>query len=222
MISPEAEKPRAVIFDLDGTLLDSATDILAALRVALTKNAVEIPPEMDKSWIGPSISEILEIHLPETDAALRSRIVQTFRDEYDHSTLLNTAPFHGVPAVLEALHDRKIRLFVATNKPETATRRLVATHFPRMFEGLCCIDTVQDRKLTKTAIVRLLLEGHRLEASATWVVGDWISDITAARETGCQALGVSYGYGSPEALLRAGARSVFASPADISLWKDFQ
>lgn len=213
---------RAFIFDLDGTLVDSADDILGALRNAILMTCPGLPVNISSRWIGPPISEVLQKNLPGLSSSERDKIVQLFREKYDGSPMDRTVPYPGVGELLGNLRDRGIRLFIATNKPQKPTALLIARHFSGCIDDYCCIDSVPDRKLNKTTMVRFLLDKHALNPRFTAVVGDGISDIEAALENGCQALGVSYGYSSREALSAAGAQRIFDTPGSVAFFKEFQ
>jgi len=172
---------RVLAFDLDGTLVDSATEILQTMEAAWREvEGTELPRARFR--IGPPLAEAI--------AALGARdpktLAQRFRERYDASTFDATRPFPGIPEVLAALGDRT--LAVATNKRRAPTEKIVARWFPGRFAALACIDEHAD----KAAMLRAL--------GADVLVGDTAADVRAARAVGARAVAVTWGYDDAAAL----------------------
>jgi phosphoglycolate phosphatase len=203
--------PRAIIYDFDGTLVDSADDILLCLHQALQAQGLKAPPSMGRTWIGPPIAEILDKSGIPMDTSIRDSVVSSFRELYDHSSMANTKPYEGALNMLTRSKELGIRMFVATNKPIEPTRLLVRKWFSDFFETLVCVDSMPGRRLSKTEMVTILLHSQDLDPSETWVVGDGTNDIEAAIRCGCLPVGVAFGYGDPSELLRAGASRILSS-----------
>jgi len=203
--------PSAIIFDLDGTLVDSADDILLALRLSLDHQGIRPPAAMGRRWIGPPVSEILDRSGIAMTESTKQEVVRDFREIYDHSEMGNTVPYPGALALLDRCQKRGIGMYVATNKPLLPTRRLLNRWFPGIFQAVVCVDSVAGSRLSKAAMVSKLIQEQGLDPRETWVIGDGVSDINAAVSCGCTALGISFGYGDPIELLAQGAERIFSS-----------
>ena len=108
-----------ILFDLDGTLVDSAPDVLEAIAAVL-RDAGDPVPRMELSIIGPPLEGIFREVCPDADEAKIARHVAAFRDLYFGGTFTQSTPYPGIFALLERLRAKDCRLFVATHKPEAA------------------------------------------------------------------------------------------------------
>lgn len=189
-----------VLFDLDGTLTDSAPGIVGAARHAL--ETVGWPEEEEKrlrSFVGPplgfSFGETLGMDREQVEEA-----VTHFRRYYEVQGIFENSVFPGIPTLLRTLRDNGVRLFVATAKPEAfalqVLKRFELLHF---FEGVRGI-TMEDRIGDKAAIIRDILPK---DAGRTAMVGDRGSDIRGAQDNGIDGLAVGFGYGEEEELRQA-------------------
>ena len=111
-------------FDLDGTLVDSAPDILRLLGGVLREEGLAVP-KLDKGRIGPLLEDIIRGICPDLAPADLERIVRIYRARYRACPFDESPAFPGIPLLFERLSGRGCRLFVATNKPEDVTRRLL-------------------------------------------------------------------------------------------------
>lgn len=196
--SPMA-RPGAVIFDLDGTLIDSAPDIGAALNRFLVRHGR--PPVTDaqvRSMIGDGAGNLLRYAFAATGAPLEpggeARLLPDFLDDYEAQPADPRTLYPGVPGTLEALAAAGIALGLCTNKPERVTRVVLeqvglATRFSAVAGG----DTLAFRKPDGR---HLAWVAERLGAApdASVMVGDNANDVGAARAAGMPVIAVSYGY----------------------------
>jgi phosphoglycolate phosphatase len=190
----------SVVFDLDGTLLDSAPDILEELGRALAAAGVEGAVRFTRADIGPPIAEMLaRAGVPLDEAQLRN-VVGAFRERYDVSTYPGTRPFDGAGECVAALRARGVTLGVATNKPAVPTRRLLDRWFPGAFADCVCVDSLPDRRLSKEEMLRELSRRHGLAPAASIMVGDAASDLRAGRALGWRTVAALYGYGDAASL----------------------
>ena len=113
-----------ILFDLDGTLVDSAPDVLEAIAAVL-RDAGDPVPRMELSIIGPPLEGIFREVCPDADEAKIARHVAAFRDLYFGGTFPQSTPYPGIFALLERLRAKGCRLFVATHKPEAAAQRML-------------------------------------------------------------------------------------------------
>lgn len=189
-----------VVFDLDGTLVDSAADVLHALRLAAAEANIEPKVPLTPALIGPPLRELLGSLGAEFSDSQAEVAVLAFRRIYDHSLMPRTIPYAGVPEAIARLRAAGCRLFVATNKPHLPTAAILDRHFPGAFVDFCCTDSVAGTRLDKTGMLSELLRRHGLESAGSVMVGDATSDLRAGRALNWRTLAVLYGYGAPETL----------------------
>ncbi len=151
-------------FDLDGTLVDSAPDILRLLGGVLREEGLAVP-ELDKGRIGPLLEDIIRGICPDLAPADLERIVRIYRARYRACPFDESPAFPGIPPLFERLSGRGCRLFVATNKPEDVTRRLLDVRGLLPFlAGFACSDSLPGRRLSKAGMLALIMERHGVEA----------------------------------------------------------
>jgi len=195
-----SERPQALLFDFDGTLVDSAPSVLAALEHALRHCGVTPRVPFTPSLIGPPLRRTLATLAGSEDAGLLDQLAAAFRDEYDSRGYRLTAVYPGVPDLLGALHDAGIALYIVTNKRIKPTR-LILEHldWTRWFGGVYALDALQPAAPHKSALVREVLQRHHLAAEATWMIGDSAEDRQSALANGLRFFAATWGYGSASA-----------------------
>lgn len=180
-----------IVFDLDGTLVDSAPEIIAAMESAwLSLERGPFPRE--RFEIGPPLKEIVG----SLGATRPDELAAAFRTRYDASDFAATRPFPGIPELLDRLRAAH-SLAVATNKRLAPTDKILKRWFAGAFARVACSDALDGVPGTysKAAMVRAL--------GGTVLVGDTVADIAAAREAGVRAVAVTWGYDPTDALEKA-------------------
>jgi phosphoglycolate phosphatase len=210
----------AVIFDLDGTLTDSAPGIVRSTRQALARlNAIDgvertIPAETDLRWIvGPPLQGSFA-RLVGADRA--QALLGLYRERYESVGLFENSLYEGVVDALGRLAALDYRLFVATSKPEVYARRIL-DHFglTRYFAEIYGAE-MDGRRAAKGDLLAYLLGRERLGAPAKAVmIGDRREDALGARAVGIPAIGALWGYGDAQELTEAGADPIIESPGKI-------
>ena len=200
-------------FDLDGTLVDSAPDILRLLGGVLREEGLAVP-ELDKGRIGPLLEDIIRGICPDLAPADLERIVRIYRARYRACPFDKSPAFPGIPPLFERLSGRGCRLFVATNKPEDVTRRLLDVRGLLPFlAGFACSDSLPGRRLSKAGMLALLMERHGVEPETAIMVGDSALDMRGGQEAGMATAAALYGYGRRGALLETGPDFVIEDAA---------
>jgi phosphoglycolate phosphatase len=204
-----------VLFDLDGTLSDSAPGILGALRHAFAVNGLlPLDPTTERVLLGPPFYESLppliggEEKLP--------AVIDAYRERYGAEGMYDTSAYDGVRDVLAVLHASGIRLAVATSKPEHYAKPIVEHLGLGEFFETVGGDELDGSLRTKALVIDKVL--GRLDApdpADVLMVGDRAHDVLGAREHGIRCIGAGWGYGLPGELERAGADPVCAEPRDL-------
>jgi phosphoglycolate phosphatase len=189
----------AVIFDLDGTLVDSAPDLAAAANALLAEHG--LPPlgtAEIAAMVGDGVAKLVERALAARQASGVSLAdaVARFMGFYERDPATLTRAYPGVPDGLRRLRVAGIRLGLCTNKPERATRLILdrldlADYFSAVVTG----DSLRARK-PDPAPIRLALTQLAAEPGEAVMVGDHVNDVLAAEAAGIRAIFARYGYGS--------------------------
>jgi phosphoglycolate phosphatase len=204
----------AILFDLDGVLVDSRVAISRCISHALETQGLAQPSRdsLDR-FIGPQLTvAFAELTGHPEDSVLVRGCLASYRARYREASLRETSVFPGVPAALEALGE-DYRLAVATSKPLAfAEPLLTALALRESFEHLAAPD-LDAHKETKQDTIRGALSA--LGASRAVMVGDRSFDIAGAHACGIPAIGVSWGIGSTHELRTAGAEVIVDDPQEL-------
>ncbi len=208
-------RPRAILFDFDGTLVDSARSILAGLGRALEREGVTPVVPLVPSLIGPPLPRTLATLTGSNEPALIERLAAAFRTYYDTQGYRETEVYAGVGDMLESLAREGLALFIVTNKRIKPTR-LIIDHlgWNAHFRGLHALDALEPPASNKTALVDEVLRRESLTSAYTWMVGDSAEDRQAAVGNGLEFLAATWGYGAAGAERRDPA-SLLASPFEL-------
>ena len=191
----------AVVFDLDGTLVDSAYDIAVAYCMALSKFGFE-PPPPESLQIGPPAEKMVrDLVGSDVDEIMIADIVCEFRRYYGMSDYPATNLFPGAEELLKRLQSKGIRLFIATYKRcDLARRVLEIKGIAEFFDDIMSCERDGER-LTKHQMLAYIMETIQKPPAEIFFFGDSITDIKAGRDLGVQTVAVLYGYESPNELL---------------------
>lgn len=184
-----------VIFDLDGTLLNTVEDLRAALNYGLERAGFP-PKTMDemRKIIGGGVYHHVVNALPEgTDKAVVDAIFADFKARYNAHNNDTTLPFPGIPELLKALKDAGIRVAVNSNKLDEDSRALIAAHFGSLVDISFGDREGVPRKPAPDSALDIL-RALNVRPERTLYVGDGDSDLMTARNAGADCAWVSWGY----------------------------
>jgi phosphoglycolate phosphatase len=188
-----------IVFDLDGTLVDTAPDLINALNFILDREGMPpVPLKSARNMIGAGARKLLErgLELEGRNASIKDidRLTTDFIDYYAAHIADASRPFEGLESALDDLTARGYRLAVCTNKLEWLSKRLLdELGLSPRFAAICGADTFGVSK-PDPAILRQTIARAGGNPSSAIMVGDAGTDIGVARRTGVPVIGVSFGY----------------------------
>jgi 2-phosphoglycolate phosphatase len=216
-----AAATRLVLFDLDGTLVDTADDLAAALnRCQSLRGLPPTPPQELRPWTSHGARGLIQrgFGLEPADAGYEDLRAE-FLDHYEQALCVHSRLYDGIEQTLAAIEASDRRWGVVTNKPARFTRPLLrALGLERRAACVVSGDTAARPKPDPAPILRALAE-CRCEASASLYVGDDLRDVQAGRAAGVGTVVAAYGYSaSIEDVSNWNADLVIDRPQDLLLW----
>ncbi|RKH03243.1 HAD family hydrolase [Corallococcus sp. CA053C] len=213
---------RAVIFDLDGTLVDSLGDIATAMNHALVQHG--LPPHPEDAYllfVGEGVARLAERATGGAEAALQGEVLATYHAHYDAHLFDRTQPYPGVLAALQALQADGVRLGVLSNKSDDFVKRLAAKLLPGVaFTAVYGERPGIPRKPDPTAALALAAE-LGVPPGACGFVGDTSVDMDTAKAAGMYGVGVTWGFRTAAELHAHGARAVvFTAEGLLAVLRD--
>ena len=188
-----------IVFDLDGTLVDTAPDLISALNFVLDREGLApVPLHAARNLIGAGARRLIEraLELEGRHASPQdiARLTADFIEYYAEHIAEASRPFEGLECALDELSSRGFRFAVCTNKLEWLSKRLLdQLGLGRRFAAICGADTFGVAK-PDPAILRETIARAGGEMSSSIMVGDAGTDIGVARRAGVPVIGVSFGY----------------------------
>lgn len=208
-----------IIWDLDGTLLDSLQDLADAANYALREHGMaERSLDEVRRFVGNGVGMLIARAVPEgTSTEDTARVLQTFKDYYAQHCRDNTRPYDGIAETLRQLRARGVRMAVVSNKLQSAVSALHAEWFAENIEVAVGEREGVPRK-PQPDMIWIAMEAlglSRTDTDKVTYVGDSEVDVQTARNAGVCCLSALWGFRSKEILLQAGASSLVAKPEDI-------
>ena len=212
MNSPEP----AILFDLDGTLVDSAPGIQASCGAALNALGHSSPAPPDLSGlIGPPLEDIMRTLLARYGDDRVVEGVAAYRADYGERGLFGSLLYPGIAGALADMRQSGARLFIATSK-----RRRFATRIMEHLDLTASFDAIYGSEDGgaldhKPELISHVVARHRLEPEYCVMVGDRRHDIIGARANNIRSVGVLWGYGTRDELEDAGASALISRPGQL-------
>lgn len=210
---------QAILWDLDGTLLNTLDDLANSVNAALA--AHDLPPrttEEVRAFVGNGIRNLMERAVPDgCDAAVTEAAYTAFCAHYEVHCRDNTCPYDGVLPLLRRLGQKGVRSAVVSNKAAFAVERLAAQHFPGMLEVALGATESRRRKpapdMAEEALAQLNVPRER-----ALYIGDSEVDVATAAAAGLDSVIVTWGFRSREQLVAAGAQRLVDTPQELEDW----
>jgi phosphoglycolate phosphatase len=201
--------PPAVLFDLDGTLTDSAPGIVASVEHALATMGMESPGSEElRRFIGPPIQDSFRREFG-LDDETTATLMLAYREYYRERGLFENSLYPGIAGLLDELSSAGVLLAVATSKPTVFAEQVLETFgIAKRFSAVCGAD-LAGLRAGKAEIVSDALAALALgEVPGAVMVGDREYDVLGAAANGLACIGVAWGYAAPGELARAGAARI--------------
>ena len=211
-------KYKAVLFDLDGTLLDTLKDIADSVNAALSQFGFPVHKvEAYKYFIGDGREVMVSRALPERcrEEATVSKVATCVNKEYAKRWPNNARPYAGIPRLLDALSNRDIRTVILSNKPDDFTKLMASKLLSRwQFEVVAGSRPLLPRKPDPSAAMQIALQLN-IQPSEFLYLGDSGVDMMTAVAAGMYPVGALWGFRDADELLAQGARELIKHPPDL-------
>ncbi len=207
-----------ILFDLDGTLIDSGKGIINGVEYALKKMGIaENNSDVLKSFIGPPLkqrfTECYGFSPKDCD-----KVVAYFREYYVPKGIFENKVYPEIPMVLQRLKKLHKHIMVATSKPEHLAYKILGQNNLVDYFDFIGGSLMDETRTTKAEVLQYVLESNNLSSeniSDIVMIGDTKYDIVGAKKFNIATIGVTYGYGSRDELVAAKADSIVDSPMAI-------
>ena len=212
---------KLVIFDLDGTLLNTIADLAQSTNHALA--ALGYPTHKEEEYnfmVGNGINKLFERALPEGEKTEENvlRVRKEFVPYYDQHNADKSCPYPGITELLDELQAKGLQVAVASNKYQAATEKLIAHYFPNIrFTAVFGQREGVNVKPDPT-VVYDILKIAQISKEAVLYVGDSGVDMQTAVNSGVTSIGVTWGFRDRKELLANGAQYIADEPYEIMKW----
>lgn len=209
---------KGVIFDLDGTLVNSIEDLADSMNIVL--NSHDFPThelESYKYFVGKGIRNLISNALPKThqDKSLIDSCFEMMLEVYRANCVNKTKIYKGIPELLDELTLRNIRMAVFSNKADEFTKRIVDSLLEKWnFESIIGFTTEELRKPNPEIAIRIS-KNFGISSSEILYVGDSGVDMQTANNAGMSAVGVTWGFRTEQELVETGAKFILHHPLDL-------
>ena len=207
-------KYNAVLFDLDGTLLDTLRDLHLGVNVTMENHGYpQRTLEEVRAFVGNGARQLMPLALPQgTSEAELESILAEYLEWYRVNFCVTAAPYTGVKAVVDALIAKGVKVAVVSNKPDATTKQLAEMFFP----GLPAFGQRDDiPKKPAPQMVWRAMETLGVTAEESVYVGDSEVDVATARNAGLPLVAVNWGFRTTQQLVDAGAQTIVNTTEEL-------
>lgn len=209
---------KAVLFDMDGTLLDTLEDLADAGNQTLVKLGFPIHSIADyRFFVGKGAANLAKVILPleNQDETMINTCLEMFLKEYDDHWMDNTKPYPGIPQMLDQLTERGIRMSIFSNKPHQLTMNCANAFLSKWsFEEIIGQSEETPRKPDPKGALKIA-EKMELPTNAFAYMGDTSIDMKTANAASMYPIGVLWGFRPKEELIEAGAKVLLENPLEL-------
>ena len=210
---------KAVLFDMDGTVLDTLDDLTNAVNHVLSQYSMPPRSRQDVAhFLGNGAAHLLRMSvIPGTTEETLREMLGVYQPWYDSHCAILTAPYPGILPLMETLRAAGVKQAVISNKQDSAVKRLAKAHFPGLLETAVGESAAVRRKPNPDAVLAALREMHVSPEEAVYV-GDTEVDLRTAENARLDCAPVGWGFRTEEELQAAGAGRVFHSAEELGSW----
>jgi phosphoglycolate phosphatase len=211
------EKLQGLLFDLDGTLVDSSPGIQEAINVTMERLGFPTHSRSElEAMMGNGARKLIMLALPEAyrnDDEMIDRALNMYDQAYEECCVAGAVPYEGIQDAVQELHKRGVKLAVLSNKQDVCTQKIVSTHFPNAFDMIC---GQTDAPLKPDPTVPTMIAATLgLKPSEMAEVGDTDVDVKTAKNAKMNSIGVTWGYRSREVLIASGTDVLIDAPQEL-------
>lgn len=209
---------KAVIFDLDGTLLNTLDDLAASVNYALDKFGFpKRTVDKIRSFVGNGVIKLMQRATPDDiDEITFEKCFGCFREHYLEHMQDNTRPYDGVTAMLERLKAQGIKTAVVSNKLHSGVVKLCEEFFGDNISCAFGVEIEEERKPSPLNVFKALTKLNVTKSEAVYV-GDSEVDVQTATNAGLECIGVTWGFRDREELIQAGAKYIIDIPSELKI-----
>jgi phosphoglycolate phosphatase len=184
-----------IIFDLDGTLVNSSPGILLCLNNVIKNKDIKPKVELNNKLIGPPLLDMMKIVSGIENIYKLEDLANDFKSCYDSKGYKKTILFDGITKMLAELISKNVKLFIATNKRDKPTKKIIKhLSLDEFFTSLYTVDMDKELFQSKSIMIATIIKNHKLDISKTMYVGDTNADALAAFENKIRYIMTDWGY----------------------------
>lgn len=209
-------KYKLIVFDMDGTVLDTLGDLCVSLNHALKKNGL---PERSinevRSFVGNGIRKLIERGVPAgTDTEKINKVHADFSEHYESNCANLTAPYDGIKEIIAEIRNKGMKTAVVSNKVDNAVQELAEHYFGGLFD-MCVGESKNIKRKPAPDEVEAVLKTLNIKKEDALFVGDSEVDIETAKNSGLPIISVTWGFKDRDFLLSHGAKVLIDEPREL-------
>lgn len=186
---------KTIIFDLDGTLIDSSESVVESLQTSFSRYNLKPLMELNSEIIGPPLTETLIKLSGSSDYATLNKLAAEFKKNYDDFGYKKTKVFNGINEMLKKLHQNEFHLFIATNKRISPTRKIINyLDWNKYFKEIYSLDSFSNDITSKKQVLAKIIEINSFARENITYVGDLDDDRYSAKENNISFIMATWGY----------------------------
>lgn len=209
-------KYNTIIFDLDGTLLNTLDDLRDSLNdILLRKGYAPQSLEAVKRYVGNGVKNLILRALPEScDEEEVLRVLEEFKSHYKNNMQNKTRPYNGIMELLLDLHRFNLKIAIVSNKFDTAVKSLSRTYFGNLIP-VAIGETAEIKRKPAPDSIFAAIKELGADINKTVLVGDSETDVQTAKNAGIPCIGVTWGFRNREVLRNEGADYLIDTPREL-------